>query len=91
MVDRRRFSRRSLHSLSRNPRFLASLRLFSYTGNYRSPTPSLSELIGPKKRPPHEGGFLFVDLVRNQWNEILRELAEWNQLKIAHEALLTTR
>lgn len=34
---------------------------------------------------------IFVDLVRNQWNEILRELAEWNQLKIAHEALLATR
>ncbi len=37
------------------------------------------------------GGFVFsVDLVQNQWNEILRELAEWNQLKIAHEALLAT-
>ncbi len=32
-----------------------------------------------------------VDLVSNRWNEILRELSEWNQLKIAHEAQFATR
>jgi hypothetical protein len=32
-----------------------------------------------------------VDLVSNRWNEILRELSEWNQLKIAHEAHFATR
>lgn len=32
-----------------------------------------------------------VDLVVNQWNQIMRELVKWNQLKIVYEAHFATR
>jgi hypothetical protein len=53
--------------------------MFFFGGDSRIPTSDLCPAL------------FLVDLIANRWNEILRELSEWNQLKIAHEALLATR